>query len=70
MDPRAVARELRVPGRVDSAGVRRGFSAAPDLSVAGDWRRENLHVVVFVRDRSGSECRVTSMLSLTEGVFR
>lgn len=48
MDHRAVVRELRVLGRVDSDGV---FSAAPELNLAANWRRENLHVVAFVQDR-------------------
>ena len=62
MDHRAVVRELRVLGRVDSAGV---FSAAPDLSLAGNWRRENLHVVAFVQDRSTRRILGASMLSLS-----
>ncbi len=62
MDHRGVVRELRVLGRVDSAGV---FAAAPDLSLAGNWRRENLHVVVFVQDRSTRRILGASMISLS-----
>jgi hypothetical protein len=63
MDHRAVVRELRVLGRVESAGV---FSAAPELRLAGNWRRENLHVVAFVQDRSTRRILGASMLSLSE----
>jgi hypothetical protein len=62
MDHRAVVRELRVLGRVDSGGR---FSAAPDLSLAGNWRRENLHVVAFVQDRTSRRILGASMLSLS-----
>ncbi len=62
MNHRAVVRELRVLGRVDSAGA---FSAAPDLSLARNWKRENLHVVAFMQDRSTRRILGASMLSLS-----
>lgn len=62
MNHLAVVRELRVLGRVDSAG---SFSAAPDVTLAGDWKRENLHVVAFVQDRSTRQILGASTLSLS-----
>jgi hypothetical protein len=59
----AVVRGLRVLGRVDSTG---GFSATPDLALADNWKRENLHVVVFVQDRSTKRILAASTLSLYE----
>jgi len=64
MNHRAVVRELRVLGRADSAGA---FSAAPDLSLARNWKRENLHVVAFMQDRSTRRILGASTLSLTAG---
>jgi hypothetical protein len=49
LDHRAVVRELRVLGRVDSAG---SFAAEPDVNLAKDWKRENLRAVVFVQARA------------------
>lgn len=63
MNHLAVVRELRVLGRVDSAG---GFSAAPDVPLAQNWKRENLHVVAFVQDRSTKQVLGASTLSLSE----
>jgi hypothetical protein len=57
-----VVRELRVLGKVDSAG---SFSATPDLTLARDWKRENLHVVAFVQDRSTKRILGATMLSLS-----
>jgi hypothetical protein len=62
MNHRAVVRELRVLGRVDSSGA---FSAAPDLSLARNWKRENLHVVAFMQDRSTRRILGASMLCLS-----
>jgi hypothetical protein len=62
MNHRAVVREFRVLGRVDSSGA---FSAAPDLSLAPNWKRENLHVVAFMQDRSTKRILGASMLSLS-----
>lgn len=62
MNHLAVVRELRVLGRVDSSGA---FSAAPDLSLANNWKRENLHVVAFMQDRSTKRILGASMLSLS-----
>jgi hypothetical protein len=59
----AVVRELRVLGRVDSTG---GFSATPDLALADNWKRENLHVVAFVQDRSTKRILAASTFSLYE----
>jgi hypothetical protein len=64
MNHRAVVRELRVLGRVDSAGA---FSAAPDLTLAPNWKRENLHVVAFMQDRSTRRILGASTLSLSAG---
>ena len=63
MNHLAVVRELRVLGRVDPAG---SFSAAPDVTLAGNWKPENLHVVVFVQDRSKKRVLGASTLSLSE----
>jgi hypothetical protein len=49
LDHRAVMRELRVLGRIDSAG---SFAAEPDVNLAKDWKRENLRAVVFVQARA------------------
>jgi len=62
MNHRAVVRELQVLGRTDSAGA---FSAAPDLSLARNWKRENLHVVAFMQDRSTKRILGASVLSLS-----
>jgi hypothetical protein len=62
MNHRAVVRELRVLGRVDSSGA---FSATPDLSLAPNWKRQNLHVVAFMQDRSTKRILGASMLSLS-----
>jgi hypothetical protein len=62
MNHRAVVRELRVLGRVDSAGA---FSAAPDLSLAPNWKRENLHIVAFMQDHSTRRVLGASVLSLS-----
>lgn len=56
-----VVRELRVLGRVDSAGA---FSAAPDVTLAKSWKRENLHVVAFVQDRATRQILAASTLPL------
>jgi hypothetical protein len=63
MNHLAVVRELRVLGRVDSVG---GFSAAPDVTFAENWKRGNLHVVAFVQDRSTKRVLGASTLSLSE----
>jgi hypothetical protein len=57
----AVVRELRILGRVGSTS---GFSATPDLALADNWKRQNLHVVVFVQDRSAKRILAASTLSL------
>jgi len=62
MNHLAVVRELRVLGRVDSLGA---FSATHDLSLAADWRRENLRLVAFVQDRSTKRILGASTLSLS-----
>lgn len=62
MDHLGVVRELRVLGRVGSAGV---FSTAPDLKLDGNWNRENLHVVAFAQDRSTKRILGASMISLS-----
>jgi len=63
MNHRAVVRELRVLGRVNSDGA---FSANPDLSLPQNWKRENLHVVAFVQDHGTRQIRAASTLSLAE----
>jgi hypothetical protein len=62
MSHRAVVRELRVLGRTDSSGA---FSAAPDLSLARNWKRENLHIVAFMQDRSTRRILGAAMLPLS-----
>ena len=62
MNHRAVVRELRVLGRVDSSGA---FSAAPDLSLAPNRKRENVHVVAFMQDRSTKRILGAPMLPLS-----
>jgi hypothetical protein len=62
MNHRAVVRELRVLGRVDSSGA---FSAAHELTLSPNWKRENLHVVAFMQDRSTKRILGASMLSLS-----
>jgi hypothetical protein len=59
----AVVRELRVLGHVDSTG---SFSATPDLALAGNWKRENLHMVAFVQDHSTKRILAASTLSFTQ----
>jgi hypothetical protein len=43
-----VVREFRVLGPLKSDG---SFSREPDAKLAKNWKRENLHVVVFVQQR-------------------
>ena len=62
MDHRGVVRELRVLGRVDSAGI---FSAAPDLKLDGNWTPGNLHAVAFVQDHSTKRILGASMIPLS-----
>jgi hypothetical protein len=64
MNHLAVVRELRVLGHLDSSG---SFSEAPDVTLAGTWRRENLHVVAFVQDRATRRVLAASTLSLSDG---
>ena len=63
LNHRAVVRELRLLGRVDSFGA---FSADPDLNLLRYWKPENLHVVVFAQDRSTRQVLAASMISLSE----
>jgi hypothetical protein len=56
-----VVRQLRVMGRVDSAG---GFSSESDLTPANNWKRENLHVVAFCQDRSTKKILAASTITL------
>ena len=63
MNHLAVVRELQVLGHLDSSG---SFSEAPDVTLAGTWRRENLHVVAFVQDRSTRRVLAASTLSLSD----
>jgi len=62
MNHRAVVRELRVVGRADPGG---SFAAESDLSLAGNWKREHLHVVAFVQDRSTRQILGASTVSLS-----
>lgn len=48
LDHCAVVRQLRVLGRVDSAG---SFAADPAVNLAKDWKSEDLRAVVFVQAR-------------------
>lgn len=61
MNHRAVVRELRVLGRVNSDGA---FSAEPELNLSGNWKCESLHVVAFVQDRATKRILAASSLSL------
>jgi hypothetical protein len=61
MNHLAVVRELRSLGRIDSSG---SFSAAPDLALGNNWKRENLHAVAFVQDRSTKRILAASTISL------
>jgi hypothetical protein len=45
---RAVVREMRVLGQVNSAG---SFAAQADLKLGKNWKRENLRAVVFIQTR-------------------
>lgn len=62
LDHRAVVREFRVLGRVDSAG---SFAAEPYVNIANDWKRENLRAVAFVQDRSSRDVLGASILRLS-----
>lgn len=46
----AVVRELRSIGKADPQAAT-AFEAAPVVTVAGGWKRENLRVVVFAQER-------------------
>jgi hypothetical protein len=58
----AVVRQLRVMGHVDSGG----FSAESDLSLAGSWKRESVHAIAFVQDRSSRRVLGAATLSLAQ----
>jgi hypothetical protein len=62
LDHRAVVRELRVLGRLDSAG---SFAAEPDVNLAKNWKRENLRAVAFVQDRSSRDVLGVATLRLS-----
>lgn len=59
---RAVVRRFQVLGRLDSAG---SFAADPQVNLAKDWKRENLHAVAFVQDRSSRDVLGASILRLS-----
>jgi len=61
MNHLAVVRRLQVLGHVDAAG---SFTAAPEESLAENWKRENLHIVAFVQDRSTRRVLGATTLSL------
>jgi hypothetical protein len=63
LNHRAVVRELRLLGRVNSSMT---FSADPDLNLDQNWKPEDLHVVVFAQDRSTRQVLGASMISLFE----
>jgi len=63
LNHRAVVRELRLLGRVDSFGA---FSADLELKLLPYWKPENLHVVVFAQDRSTKTVLAASTTSLFE----
>jgi hypothetical protein len=62
LDHRAVVREFRVLGRLDSTG---SFSADPQVNLAKDWNRESLRAVAFVQDRSTRDVLAASILRLS-----
>lgn len=62
LDHRAVVRELRILGRVDSAG---SFAAETDVKLPKDWKRENLRAVAFVQDRSSRDVLGAAVLRLS-----
>jgi len=64
LNHRAVVRELRLMGRVDSSAA---FSADLELNLLPYWKPENLHVVVFAQDRSTKSVLAASTISLSEG---
>jgi hypothetical protein len=59
---RAVVRELRVIGHVDSSG---SFSAEPDWKLSPDWNRANLRAVVFVQEWSSRRILAAATLPLS-----
>lgn len=61
MNHLAVVRKLRLLGRVDAAG---SFSSAPDVALAANWKRQNLHLVALVQDRSTKRVLAASTHSL------
>jgi hypothetical protein len=59
---RAVVREMRVLGRVNSAG---SFAAEPDLKLGKNWKRENLRAVVFVQSRGSGHILGAAAINLS-----
>jgi hypothetical protein len=45
----AVVRQLTVIGKIEPQGEKT-FTAAPVINLARDWKRENLHAVVFLQE--------------------
>jgi hypothetical protein len=64
---RAVVRDFRVLGRLDSAG---SFAADPQVTLAKDWKRENLRVVTFVQDRTSRDVLGAAILRLSSPAKR
>ncbi|HEX4075202.1 MAG TPA: DUF1223 domain-containing protein [Candidatus Acidoferrales bacterium] len=59
---RAVVRDFQVLGRLDSTG---SFAAEPQVTLAKDWKRDNLRVVTFVQDRTSRDVLGAAVLRLS-----
>ncbi|HEX4003046.1 MAG TPA: DUF1223 domain-containing protein [Candidatus Acidoferrales bacterium] len=59
---RAVVRHFQVLGRLDSTGA---FAAEPKVTLAKDWKRDNLRVVAFVQDRTSRDVLGIASLRLS-----
>jgi len=62
---RAVVRDMRVLGRVSGDG---SFAAGADVKLAKDWKRENLHAVAFLQQRSSRQILGAAEISLAPAV--
>lgn len=51
----AVLRSLNKIGAVDASASSASFTAAPRVKLNSHWKRDNLHVVVFVQDKQSKK---------------
>ena len=58
---RAVVRDMRVVGRVGGDG---SFAAQTDVKLSKNWKRENLHAVVFLQQRASRHILGAAEISL------